>query len=88
VVTVWNRLGEPAVVTPTEETAISVEEKKPEIKNEAYKFKLETVDIAPYGEWKENNVEKPNENPSTWQAPSKEYTVPNPFNHEVNKLVN
>lgn len=87
-VTVRDGLGEPAVVTPTEEASISVEEKKPPVKEETNKFKLETVDVTPNSEWKESNVENPNENPSTWKAPSEENTIPDPFNKEINELVN
>ena len=77
----------PAVVTPSKEASISLEEEEPEVEDESNELKLETVNVSPDGDWKESNVEDPDEYPSAWQAPGEEDSVPDPVNEEVNELV-
>jgi len=88
VVTSIDNSSLPAVVTPSKEASISLEEKKPEVEDESNELELETVNVSPDGDWEESNVEDPDEYPSAWQAPSEEDSVPDPVKEEVDKLVN
>ena len=88
VVTVWDGSSLPAVVTPSKEAAISVEEEEPEVEDEANQFNLETHDVSPNGDWKEDDVKDPDEYPSTFNTEAEEYSVPDPVKQEVNELVN
>lgn len=86
-VSVLDHLRLPAVFAPSEETAISLEEEQEEVKHEANEFNVESHEVAPYGDWKESDIEEPDKDPGTWQTPGKENSIPEPVNQEVNKLV-
>jgi len=48
---------------------------------------LESLDVGPNSEWKENDVEEPNEDPSARETPSEENSIPDPVKQEIKQHV-
>lgn len=88
VISLWNLPGNPTVVSPSKEASVSVEEQEPEVKDEADQLHLQSLDISPNGEWNENDVEEPNEDPSARKTPPEEESIPDPIEQEIKKHIN
>lgn len=78
----------PAVVTPSHEAAITVENHEPPVEGESDQLNGKAGPPSPNREWKEHDVEEPDENPSAWQAEREENSIPNPVKDEIKQHVN
>ena len=87
-VSLWDCSSLPTIVTPSEEAGISIEDHEPPVKDETNKFKLESINIYPDLNWKEYNIEKPDEHPGAIETEGEEDSIPDPIKQEVNELVN
>lgn len=76
VVTLADSLGEPAVLSPSEEATVTSDEEGPSINDEANKFQLDSLPPEWQVKQKHWNVEDPDEDVGTWLAESEEDDVP------------